>query len=207
MALRRTGFTLIEVLVALAVSAVILAAAGLSLQEVASYEERARAEAGEARRIERLRRALSADLKGLVALDGDHPLLLEEGERGGMRCDRMVLTTRAGLLQIGSGGVTDESPLLRLRRVTYACQREGDSLTLFRLTGVPRGGNAVAIPILRDITHFSVEAVPAGESHPPGGVERVAPDLLEFRVGFSSGGTHSFLSGVDATHRLSMVGG
>jgi len=202
----RDGLTLIEVVVAMAVSAVILVVAGLSLDEVASHEMRSRTDASEARRVERLRRALGDELKGLLPVEGSGAFSVVEGSVDGMQADGMEFVTMAGLLKLGG----DEERLGRAprpRRVAYGCRREGETLTLFRLEGDPGTVRAVAVPVLRGLSGLSVEPVHEEDKRMTANVERVAPGLLRVEVTFAGGGRHAFVCGPHATHRLRSDGG
>lgn len=202
----RHGLTLIEVVVAMAVSAVILLVAGLSLDEVASYEVRSRTGASEARRVERLRRALSDELKGLLPIEGRTAFSLMQGSVNGMRSDGIEFITTANLLKLGSDK-EGAGRTLHPRRVAYGCRREGETLTLFRLEGDPGSGSAVAVPVVRGLSGFSLEAVEGKDGKMPANVERVAPGLLRVEVAFAGGGRHAFICGPHATHRLRSGGG
>jgi len=199
----RRGFTLIEVLVALAVSAVVLSVAGLSLHEVASYELRGRTVECEPRRVERFRQAFSADLKSLVAVEGRTSFRLEKASAGGVGCDRVAFMRSGslyGAVPKGKRGGADAPVDLWL--VFYVCLEEGASRTLMRLEADPSTGRGVAVPVLRGVSHFSVDAVQAEAPGFRSTVERVAPDLLRVRVGFSGGSIHTFYCGPFTTHRF-----
>jgi prepilin-type N-terminal cleavage/methylation domain-containing protein len=188
MAERRTardGLTLIEVVVALAVSAVILSAAGVSLHVVTGHEALTKMVTSETRQVERLRRAMASDLDLMLPGAGAGGLRVEPGTWQGYRADTLSFVTSRSLFAEGDG----ERPIPR--RVVYIGREESGTLTLFRVEGEADRGDLVAVPVLRGLTAFAVEATGLDDNSSRR-VERAGPDLLHMRLTFTSGRSHAF---------------
>ncbi len=196
----RDGFTLIEVLVALAVAATILALAGVALQEVTAHERRSAGIATEARRVERLRRALARDLSGVVALEDARPLEIVEAWFDGARADGLTLTAM-GVGPWARPSAQADGRARAMQRVAYVCEPEGESVTLFRVSGSAEGDDLVAVPLLRGLASFGISSPLPPEEAPSSETRRVAPTLVRFRLAFADGGDHFFTCQAGATHR------
>lgn len=189
---QRSGLTLIEALVALVVSAIIMGATAAAVQEAAGYELRAKTDQRAAFVIERLRRALSADLAGLAALSGPTCLTITRDTIEGRRYARVAMTTDSDLLCLcDENGFPTPAPAAR--RVTYLCREEGGAVSLIRVEGAGATGG-LAVPVLRGLTSFAVEPVDGSGSDKA----RIAPRAVRFTVSFGETSTYRFSVGIHA---------
>jgi prepilin-type N-terminal cleavage/methylation domain-containing protein len=192
----RRGFTLVEVVVAMAVWAITLAIIAVSLREVAGLESLSKVRVVEARRVEGLRRAVSADLRALTTLDGGVCFQTLESWAGGRRADWLVFARtgpmwRPSPAAPGPNG-TDHAPF----RVMYGCAEEMGGLTLFRTERAGDSGDSVAVPLLRGLCEFAVEGVYEDE---PAAADAV-PGLVKLTLRFNGGGVYEVVCGV-LTHK------
>ena len=188
---RRKGFTLIEVVVALGVSAVVLGAAAVSLDAVIAGERRSTQEADHARQSHRLETAFGDDVKHMRVLQGDQPFALKSGRIGDMEAD-VVSFTRSGSMQMPAESDAAESePPYAAHWVAYACRAEGNGLTLFRVETKPQSTQGVAVPVLRGISEFSVVAVGSGTG---GTLDKkdAVPHEVRVHIVFADGGAAGF---------------
>jgi prepilin-type N-terminal cleavage/methylation domain-containing protein len=193
MACSRQGFTLIEVVVALTVAVIVLAAAALALERTVRCEQRTRAESAESRCLSRLRRALAADLAACRSLGPDEPFRVLEAQDGSRRADRLEFT-RTGPMYRTAADRVDDPRCWTPRAVAYCCRRDGDSLTLLRVEAEAGARAGAAVPVLRDLAQFAVELMAGRDDG------AAIPGCLRVSIGLAGGPVHTLYVAPGITH-------
>ncbi len=193
------GFTLVEVVVALAIAAVVMGVCAVSLDAAVSYRERSAEEVPAARRLFRFRRVLGEDIGHLMAVGEEEPFRIVRSHVGGTRADRLEFVRVGTLYPVSEPNpAAREEILYGAHRVTYTCRADGEGFSLLRAESVPGEEAGVAVPVLRGLTRFEL----TGRSDDEGrSGDRVAPDLLEVRLSFGDS-DHVLQCCPGVTHRL-----
>ncbi|MFO8007387.1 MAG: prepilin-type N-terminal cleavage/methylation domain-containing protein [Candidatus Brocadiia bacterium] len=151
----REGFTLIEVLVSLAVSVAVLGVAAVSLERVAFQDERSHSDFERSAAVLRFRHVLTRDLRRLRPSEQDAEVLqLATGKIAGKRADRLRLS-RVGSLHYDAAR-EDKRAAFGTCTVLYRCREAGDGLTLFRAAKAPGDAAGIEVPVIRGVSHFGV---------------------------------------------------